>query len=220
MEKRDREVLMSGLTEIDRVVSEVGASPRVKQKTTEFYRKAAMETDVFSNRGMKKTVAACVVLGSREVGELVEASEVSEHTADFVPEKTIHATVKELKREMDMGLMLTDPGLYIDELQQALDVPDTLVEKVNENISVISGHTVSSGKTAAAIAAGVFYYTSKYGSGAQDWGKYTQSDISNTIPASEVTIRNCYRDFGDVLNQHNNKKKQEPESSSNEVADA
>lgn len=199
MKRSEREALLDGLTEIDRLVDELDLNSTVQQRATELYRKAVSTDDLFTGRGVDVIVAGCVVLASRESNDMREAREVAEYTSDRIRPKTIHSCTKAMRKELDIGFVLADPHKYVEKIQDELDASDEFTEKAHDIVDLVMEDGVGSGKKAAAVAACAFYLLGVLDNENGAHGRYTQQEVSRAAGVTQVTIRNSYRDFGRVV---------------------
>ncbi len=201
MKRSEREALLDGLTEIDRLVDELGLDSPVQQRTTELYRRTVSTDDLLAGRGVNQIVAACIVLASRESNDVREADEVAEHCEDYIRAKTIHRCMNSIRKELDLGFMLADPHKYVETIEDKLNPPEELVEQAHSVVAFVLQDGVASGKKAAAVAASSFYLVGVLDERNGSHGYFTQREIADAAGVTEVTIRNSYRDFAKVVTE-------------------
>jgi transcription initiation factor TFIIIB Brf1 subunit/transcription initiation factor TFIIB len=199
MQRHKRESLVNGLTVLDDLARSLDLGPTVEGRATELYRKSIAHGDILHGRGVKTSIAAAVVLASRESNDPREAREVAGHTADYISAKNIHRTTKLMRRELDLGLMLADPHIYVDQLADDLDSSADYRALTHEIVEYVLADGIASGRKAAAVAASSFYLVGKLDDQNGKHGRYTQREIANSTSVTTVTIRNSYPEFASVI---------------------
>lgn len=201
MNRTEREAIVKGLTTLDDISDNLDVSQQTKQRATELYRKAIEHGDILTGRGVERTVTGCVLLASRESGEILDAEEIAAVSSDYITSKSMHRTTKLLRKELDLGFVLADPHKRVSSIAEEIGATDEEIEKAHEFIDIVLEDGVASGKKSTSIAASIFYIIAitDFENGSQ--GKYTQSELARAADVSEVTIRNTYRDFFEVLGE-------------------
>jgi len=200
MERHTREALRDGLTDIDNLISALDLSSSVRTSATEIYRKGAQaDADILQGRGVTPVAATAVLLASRQEEEVRSAEEIAAELPDQIHGKTIHRTSKDIRSSLDLGFVLLNPHSVLNNLVEKLDVDDEDATAASNAIDVVLEDGVASGRKAAVIAGSCLYVIGRLNKGQ---GKYTQSEIANAADTSEVSIRNSYREFGEVVQAH------------------
>jgi transcription initiation factor TFIIIB Brf1 subunit/transcription initiation factor TFIIB len=199
METSKRETLFNGLAILDDFVQSLGLGPSVESRATELYRESIAHGDILQGRGVKTTIAAAVVLASRESNDPREAREVAAQADDYISAKRIHRATKLMRRELELGLMLADPHAYVDQLADELDSPADYRALTHEIVEYVLADGVASGRKAAAVAASSFYIVGRLDNQNGKHGRYTQREIAKSANVTSVTIRNSYPEFASVL---------------------
>lgn len=198
MDRSDRDSLVNGLTELDTFITTLDLDSAVQSRATEIYRKAAQEGSILSGRGIQMVTAGCIILAARESNTILDIKDVVDITDDHIQKKTIHRTTKDLRNKLDLGFVLEDPHNYIDPIGDDLNASPHDRKLVETIIDIVLEDGIASGKKAQSIAGSAYYLVAIFSSGD---GEFTQNDVARAADVTEVTIRNTYRDFGEVVTE-------------------
>jgi len=200
MSEKDNEMLYEGLDEIKHLSTALNLNSSTQTHAETLYKTAINSEDCeFIGRGVSAIVASTILIASRDTGDVRTATEIAAESSEYVTEKRIHRTTKYVSSTLDLGLVLADPHDFIDRIGEKLDIPDEDVTYAKRVADLLHEDGVSINHAARTIAAACVYYT---GSRGKVHGDYTQADLANIVDISELTVRNNYRKYEPVLDNH------------------
>lgn len=195
MSKLDADLDEEHTSELDVLIERLEMSPEIEDYARDIYTDALHHPDnLVVGRGKELIAAAAIVLASYKSDDIIDISTVINNTSDHIQQKSIHRSVKEMRKALGSGLLIESPEKYVDKIADELDTPASFVNDVKSMIDTLQPTGVTSGKKAAAIAAGAYYATTRY----RDT-TYTQETIAEIVDVSTVTIRMTYNEFIEMI---------------------
>ena len=180
--------LAQAMTEIDRLSSQLGLSPALKEHAARLYRRL-IAGRLWRSRSIDATAAAAVYAACRHRGSPRSIEEIAEHSREN--KKKISAHYRMLVTKLKLRMPISSPEMYVprfvSDLNLSTDVQRValdLLDKAREIRGLITGRDPR-GLAAAAI----------YVASIMTGSRVTQRDISEVSGVTEVTIRNRYKEL-------------------------
>lgn len=180
--------LAQAMTEIDRLSSQLGLSPGLKEHAARLYRKL-IAGRLWRSRSIDATSAAAVYAACRHRGSPRSIEEIAELSRE--DKKKISAHYRMLVTKLKLRMPISSPGMYVPRFISELNLPNEvqvttmeILERAKEVRGLITGRDPR-GLAAAAI----------YVAAIINECRVTQRDISNVSGVTEVTIRNRYKEL-------------------------
>jgi transcription initiation factor TFIIB len=180
--------LAQAMTEIDRLASQLGMSPSIKEDAARMYRKL-IAGRLWRSRSIDATSAAAVYAACRQRGSPRSIEEIAEHSRES--KKKISAHYRMLVTKLKLRMPISSPEMYVPRFISDLDLPTEvqcttmeILEKAREVRGLVTGRDPR-GLCAAAI----------YIAAIINDCRVTQRDISRVSGVTEVTIRNRYKEL-------------------------
>jgi transcription initiation factor TFIIIB Brf1 subunit/transcription initiation factor TFIIB len=199
MEDLKSDGLERGFNEIRHYVYALRISEDTWEVANQIYKKATESPDVsLVGRGVSVIAASCLLIACRQTGEVRTGGEIAAVSGGELKGKDIHRTTKYLCANLGLGLVVADPRDYVDRIGEKLDAPDEDIALVKHLVDVVKEDGIAVNQAANTVAATAFYFVGAYD---RSHGRYTQTDISDVVDLSALTVRNNYRDYCDVLSE-------------------
>jgi len=180
--------LAQAMTEIDRLASQLGMSPSLKEDAARMYRKL-IAGRLWRSRSIDATAAAAVYAACRHRGSPRSIEEIAEHSREN--KKKISAHYRMLVTKLKLRMPISSPAMYVPRFISELNLPREvqyttmeILEKAREVRGLVTGRDPR-GLAAAAI----------YIAAIINDCRVTQRDISRVSGVTEVTIRNRYKEL-------------------------
>jgi transcription initiation factor TFIIB len=187
---RDRN-LKQALGEVNRMSSALGLPENVRETASVIYQRA-LEEDLLPGRSIEGVATAALYAAARMAGtprSLDELARVSRVDRDEVAR-----TYRYIARELRLEVQPADPGSYVPRFVSELGVSDELERTAREMLSRASEEGNLSGKSPVGLAAAAIYAASIH-----TREPVTQRAIADVSDITEVTIRNRYREFLELV---------------------
>ena len=192
------------LTEIWRLVSELGLPEYVKEGASNITRKASKD-DLIEGRSFETIAAGSVLLSSRISGDPVSLTEIMDlvNLDGDDAKKRVHRTYKKLNRELELEVPPPDPrdsiNPFLQNLRLKIDYNDDYREFKQCVVNVVDEAkeaNLHSGCDPRSIAAGAVYLVAKK----RDLTGHTitQREVANAYDLSDITVRNRYQEIEEV----------------------
>ncbi|WP_302083832.1 transcription initiation factor IIB [Salinibaculum rarum] len=196
-DSRDRN-LKQALSEIDRMASALGLPQDVRETSSVIYRRA-LEEDLLPGRSIEGVATASLYAAARKANNPRSLDEMAD--VSRVEKKEFERAYRYIIRELSLEMEPADPEKYIprnvstlaaDHNKISEDDRRDLEQTARELVETARNANLHSGKSPTAIAAAAIY-----AAGLLENLGITQSELSNVIDVSEVTIRNRYQEILD-----------------------
>ncbi len=185
--------LAQAMTEIDRLASQLGLSPALKEHAARMYRKL-IAGRLWRSRSIDATAAAAVYAACRHRGSPRSIEEIAEHSREN--KKKISAHYRMLVTKLKVRMPISSPEMYIprfiSELNLSVDVQRLAIDILDRAREV---RGLITGRDPRGLAAAAIYVAS-----IMTGSRVTQRDISEVSGVTEVTIRNRYKELVSKLN--------------------
>ncbi|TFG34613.1 transcription initiation factor IIB [Candidatus Thorarchaeota archaeon] len=180
--------LAQAMTEIDRLSSQLGLSPALKEHAARMYRKL-IAGRLWRSRSIDATAAAAVYAACRHRGSPRSIEEIAEHSREN--KKKISAHYRMLVTKLKIRMPISSPEMYVSRFISELDLPAEvqcttidILERAKNVRGLVTGRDPR-GLAAAAIYVAAIMHNCRV----------TQRDISRISGVTEVTIRNRYKEL-------------------------
>ncbi len=186
----DRNLIIA-LSEMSRMVSQLGLPRSTQEIASKIYRKA-VEEGLIRGRSIEGIVSATLYAACREAQmprTLEEIAEVSR-----IDIRKISSNYMFLIRELDLHLPPTDPARYITRFGSELGLSGEVQTEAMHMIKKIRDKKLTSGKSPSGTAAACLYIAALRGG-----ERVTQREVAEVAGVTEVTVRNRYKDTIDDL---------------------
>ncbi len=179
--------LAIALAELDRVASALGLPDNIKENAALLYRKAVKD-ELVRGRLIESVVAAIIYTVCRMYDIPRTLDEISK--ASGIEKKEIGRAYRFLKKELDIGIPLPDPSIYVPKFATALSLSPKVQQKAMEIIKKAISKGLISGRGPTGVAAAAIYIAA-----ALEGERRTQKEVADVAGVTEVTIRNRYREL-------------------------
>lgn len=183
--------LRQALSEVHTMVSTLNLGSQVEEETARVYTLAAQK-GLAKGRQIEELVAAACYIACRNFDVPKHIKEISE--ASGVDRKILHRNYKHLIRNLNLRVVQSDPTDFVYKFATKLKLSAETQTLAVEIIEKAKKKAITSGKSPVGIVGGAIYIASMINK-----EKRTQSQIAKEIGATEVTVRNRYKDLIDNL---------------------
>ncbi len=183
--------LQQALAEIHQLTSALNLGKQVEEETARIYTMAAQK-GLAKGRQIEELVAAACYIACRNFDVPKHIKEISEKSG--VDRKILHRNYKHLIRNLNLKVMQSDPTDFVFKFASKLKLSPETQTLAIEIIEEAKKKAITSGKSPVGIVGGAIYIASLINK-----EKRTQSQIAKEIGATEVTVRNRYKDLIDNL---------------------
>ncbi|MEF8775474.1 MAG: TFIIB-type zinc ribbon-containing protein [Haloarculaceae archaeon] len=183
---RDRN-LKQALGEISRMAAALGLPETVRETASVVYRRA-LEQDLLPGRSIEAMATASLYAAARQSGiprTLDEFEPVSR-----VDRREFARAYRYVLAELGLAMAPPDPGDFLPRYASRLDVSDEIRRRAEHLLDAGKQAGVYSGKSPGGLCAAAIYAAS-----VQVDDRITQSDVSEALDVSAVTIRKRYREL-------------------------
>ncbi len=179
--------LKQALAEIHSLTSALGVGRQVEEETARIYTLAAQK-GLAKGRQIEELVAASCYIACRNFDVPKHIKEIAEESG--VDRKILHRNYKHLIRNLNLKVMQSDPTDFVFKFASKLNLSAETQTLAIEIIEKAKEKAITSGKSPVGIVGGAIYIASLINK-----EKRTQSQIAKEIGATEVTVRNRYKDL-------------------------
>ncbi len=183
--------LRQALSEIHQLTSALVLGRQVEEETARIYTLAAQK-GLAKGRQIEELVAAACYIACRNFDVPKHIKEIAEKSS--VDRKILHRNYKHLIRNLNLRVQQSDPTDFVFKFSQKLNLSAETQTLAIEIIEKAKEKAITSGKSPVGIVGGAIYIASMINK-----EKRTQSQIAKEIGATEVTVRNRYKDLVDNL---------------------
>ena len=180
--------LAQAMTEIDRLSSQLGLSPSLKEHAARMYRKL-IAGRLWRSRSIDATAAAAVYAACRHRGNPRSVEEIAEHSREG--KKKISAHYRMLVTKLKIRMPISSPQMYVPRFISELNLPRE-VQRTTMDILTRAKEVrgLVTGRDPRGLAAAAIYVAAIIND-----CRVTQRDISRVSGVTEVTIRNRYKEI-------------------------
>ena len=180
--------LAQAMTEIDRLSSQLGLSPSLKEHAARLYRKL-IAGRLWRSRSIDATAAAAVYAACRHRGNPRSVEEIAEHSREG--KKKISAHYRMLVTKLKIRMPISSPQMYVPRFISELNLPRE-VQRTTMDILTRAKEVrgLVTGRDPRGLAAAAIYVAAIIND-----CRVTQRDISRVSGVTEVTIRNRYKEL-------------------------
>ncbi|MBR9703640.1 hypothetical protein GOV10_06370 [Candidatus Woesearchaeota archaeon] len=179
--------LRQALSEIHQLTSSLQLSRQVEEETARIYTMAAQK-GLAKGRQIEELVAASCYIACRNFDVPKHIKEISERSR--VDRKILHRNYKHLIRNLNLRVNQSDPTDFVFKFASKLNLSAETQTLAIDIIEQAKAKAITSGKSPVGIVGGAIYIASMLNK-----EKRTQSQIAKEIGATEVTVRNRYKDL-------------------------
>jgi transcription initiation factor TFIIB len=178
--------LQFALSEIDRMVSALGAPESVQEMAAVVYRRA-LDEDLIRGRSIEGVATGALHVAMRRGGIPRTLSEVAEVAR--VDHDRVGRAYRHLSQELGLAVEPTNPSQYVPRYCSALDTSPVVERKAEEIVADTTAEGLHAGKSPSGFAAAAVYLASMLCG-----EKETQSAVAEVADVTEVTIRTRYQE--------------------------
>jgi len=180
--------LAQAMTEIDRLSSQLGLSPSLKEHAARMYRKL-IAGRLWRSRSIDATAAAAVYAACRHRGNPRSVEEIAEHSREG--KKKISAHYRMLVTKLKIRMPISSPEMYVPRFISELDLPREVQRTTMEILTRAKEvRGLVTGRDPRGLAAAAIYVAA-----IMNDSRITQREISRVSGVTEVTIRNRYKEL-------------------------
>ena len=183
--------LRQALGDIHQLTSALHLGKQVEEETARIYTQAAQK-GLAKGRQIEELVAASCYIACRNFDIPKHIKEISEKSS--VDRKVLHRNYKHLIRNLNLRVGQSDPTDFVFKFANQLKLSAETQTLAIDIIEEAKKKAITSGKSPVGIVGGAIYIASMINK-----EKRTQSQIAKEIGATEVTVRNRYKDLIDNL---------------------
>lgn len=183
--------LSFALSELKRLISYLGLPSSVHKEVARYYEKA-VDKGLVRGRSMEAVVAALIYAVARQHKTPRTLDEVTE--ASGVDRREIGRTYRYVCRELGIRILPSQPEDYIPRFSTMLGLSDEAQAKALNILEKAKEHDITSGKGPVGVAAAALYIAAVL-----TGQKKTQREVADVVDATEVTIRNRYKEVVEAL---------------------
>ncbi len=183
--------LSFALSELKRLVSYLGLPDSVHKEVAILYEKA-VDKGLVRGRSMEAVVAALIYAVARQHKTPRTLDEITE--ASGVDRREIGRTYRYVCRELGIRILPSQPEDYIPRFSTMLGLSDEAQAKALDILEKAKSHEITSGKGPVGVAAAALYIAAVL-----TGQKKTQREVADVVDATEVTIRNRYKEIVETL---------------------
>ena len=180
--------LAQAMTEIDRLSSQLGLSPSLKEHAARMYRKL-IAGRLWRSRSIDATAAAAVYAACRHRGNPRSVEEIAEHSREG--KKKISAHYRMLVTKLKIKMPISSPQNYVPRFISELNLPREVQRTTMEILTRAKEvRGLVTGRDPRGLAAAAIYVAA-----IMNDCRITQREISRVSGVTEVTIRNRYKEL-------------------------
>jgi len=186
----DRNLLIA-LNELDRVGSVLRLSKSVRETAAKIYRNA-LEGDLIRGRTIEGVVAASIYCACRLQGIPASLDEVALESK--IDRTDLGRYARVIINTLDLKLMPGDPANYVSQYVSELSLSNNVEKKALELLKESKKKGIFRGCSPTGVAGAAIYIASIICD-----EKVIQKAVAKEAGVTEVTIRNHYKNFKDLL---------------------
>lgn len=179
--------LVSALSELNRLASQMTLPQPIREEAAYIYRKS-VEAKLVRGRSIEGVVAASLYAACRMRGNPRTLDEVGLHSR--TGRKEIGRTFRAIRRELGLDVTPAQPEGYIPRFCGDLDLHASVEGLAMVILRSVDGLSMMAGRGPTGIAAAAVYLSSRICESPR-----TQREVSQAAGVTEVTIRNRYREI-------------------------
>lgn len=172
-------------------VSDLNLPDSAVHQATQIY-KLSYQNDLYRGRPLNSILGTSLYISSLLVEEPRTPSTISE--SFDIGEDELFDTYRHFKKNLDIPVPIADPTAYLTEIKEELEVSEDVIDRASDIIDIARENNYVSGKSSTGVAAGAVYIAANENNEA-----VTQSELSETVGVTTVTIRNRYKDQKELL---------------------
>jgi transcription initiation factor TFIIB len=177
--------LAQAMGELERLSSNVGISPPIKEKAAVIYRKA-LDKGLVRGRSINAIAAAALYAACRGSGIPRTLREIA--VASLVDKKDVARCYRLLLQELDVHMPVADPLTYVSKIAEKNGISGQTTGAAIAILREARLKRFASGKDPMGLAAAALYIACL-----QKNERKTQKDIAEAAGVTEVTVRNRYK---------------------------
>jgi transcription initiation factor TFIIB len=177
--------LAQAMGELERLSSNIGISPPIKEKAAVVYRKA-LDKGLVRGRSINAIAAASLYAACRGSGIPRTLREIAE--ASLVDKKDVARCYRLLLQELDVHMPVADPLTYVSKIAEKNGISGQTTGAAIAILREARQKRFASGKDPMGLAAAALYIACL-----QHNERKTQKDIAEAAGVTEVTVRNRYK---------------------------
>ena len=205
MSKRYDPIVTASNT-LQEVIEPLDVPGTIEEDAIDLFKRVHDKTDAPNNaKSIEQVVTACFILAARDSTELYTAEGVVPFTSDSIDTTDIHTVTRYILTELDIdnqSMFFQDPHKHVDKIGRELDVAAADIERAHEFISILQAEGAIGGRKAGTVAASVVYLIGRLTCDHNGMSRYVQKDIAEATNVCEVSIRNSYTTFAQILHSH------------------
>lgn len=167
-------------------IEELGLPDSAVQQAKQIY-KLSYQNDLYRGRPLESILGTSVYISSLLINEPRTPSTIS-HSFGIETED-IFDTYRHFKKNLDIPVPIADPTSYLTEIDEELDLPEEVLNRAEEIIELAQENNKVSGKSSTGVAAASVYIAAN-----ENNVGITQSELSDAVGITTVTIRNRYKE--------------------------
>jgi transcription initiation factor TFIIB len=175
------------MSELDRLVSQLGASQTVKNTAAVLYRRA-LERRLIRGRSIDAMIAAAVYAACRLREAPCTLDEIAHHSR--INRKELGRCYRMLLRRLEVRMPVAKPTNFIPRFAQALGLSGRTQRRAIEILDRAKAQGITPGKDPTGLAASALYI-----SAILEGERRTQREIAQVAHVTEVTVRNRYKEL-------------------------
>ncbi|SFK71228.1 transcription initiation factor TFIIB [Halogranum rubrum] len=183
--------LQFALSEIDRMVSALGAPDNVQEMASVIYRRA-LDEDLIRGRSIEGVATGALHAAMRCEAIPRTLEEVSDVAR--VDHNRVGRAYRHLSQELGLEVSPAEPSQYVPRYCSALGVSSLVEQKATEIVADTTEEGLHAGKSPSGFAASAVYLASMLCG-----EKETQADVADVADVTEVTIRTRYQEQMEAL---------------------
>lgn len=154
--------------------------------------KLSYQNDLYRGRPLNSILGASLYISSLLVEDPRTPSIIS--SSFDIEEEDLFDTYRHFKKNLDIPVPIAEPTAYLGEIQEELDLSNEIVNRAEEIIEIARENDYVSGKSSTGVAAASVYIA------ANEYSEnVTQSELSEAVGVTTVTIRNRYKEQKEFL---------------------
>jgi transcription initiation factor TFIIB len=177
--------LAQAMGELERLSSNIGISPPIKEKAAVVYRKA-LDKGLVRGRSINAIAAAALYAACRGSGIPRTLREIA--TASLVDKKDVARCYRLLLQELDVHMPVADPLTYVSKIAEKNGISGQTTGAAIAILREARQKRFAAGKDPMGLAAAALYIACL-----QHNERKTQKDIAEAAGVTEVTVRNRYK---------------------------
>jgi len=183
--------LSFALSELQRYISFLDLSQSVQERVARYYEQA-LDKGLIRGRAIESVVAALIYAVAKKIGTPRTLEEIEK--ASGIDKQTIGRAYRYVAGKLGIRVVPANPVDFIPRFRSKLNLSQKTGSKAIKILKKAQKKSITTGKSPTGVAAAAIYIAAILND--ED---ITQRDISNTLPVTEVTIRNHQKEMVDKL---------------------